>query len=155
MEFARTTPESLSFNARMVARLAAPLAFFYLGWISENGLTSGDWTENQVAYVNVYNGTEIIGQEPHSVPMLSAFSNFYQLQSVPIIKSTFGTIFPIILFCVMGLIIPNLLNRILILCKLERYQFGAEIVTPEVLEEGKRQLERHKKSFVSSQIQQN
>lgn len=34
----RTTPEALSFNVRMVARLAAPLAFFYLGWISENGI---------------------------------------------------------------------------------------------------------------------
>jgi hypothetical protein len=34
----RTTPESLSFNVRMCARLAAPLAFFYLGWISENGM---------------------------------------------------------------------------------------------------------------------
>lgn len=27
----KTTPESLSFNVRMCARLAAPLAFFYLG----------------------------------------------------------------------------------------------------------------------------
>ena len=31
----RTTPESLSFNARLVARFAAPMAFFYLGWIFE------------------------------------------------------------------------------------------------------------------------
>jgi hypothetical protein len=26
----KTTPESLSFNVRMIARLSAPLAFFYL-----------------------------------------------------------------------------------------------------------------------------
>lgn len=43
-----TTPESLSFNARMVGRLAAPLAFFYLGWISENGMKSGTWTRSNV-----------------------------------------------------------------------------------------------------------
>lgn len=32
----RSTPEALSFNVRMIARLAAPLAFFYLGrfWLS-------------------------------------------------------------------------------------------------------------------------
>ena len=42
----RTTPESLSFNVRMVARLAAPLVFFYLGWLAENGLKSGEWIYN-------------------------------------------------------------------------------------------------------------
>lgn len=127
----RTTPESLSFNVRMIVRLAAPLAFFYLGWISENGLTTGWWTENA-------NGTSA---------MLSAFSNFYQLQQVAVIRNTFGTIFPVLLFCVVGLIIPNLLNRILVMIKMENYQFGAEIVTEEQLREGKRQLERKKKIF--------
>lgn len=32
------------------------------------------------------------------------------------------------------------------LVKLDKYQFGAEIVTDEQLREGKRQLERHKKN---------
>jgi hypothetical protein len=26
--------------------LAAPLAFFYLGWIAENGIKDGPWTNN-------------------------------------------------------------------------------------------------------------
>lgn len=41
----RTSPEFLSFNTRMCLRLAAPIAFFYLGWIAENGLKSGSWTQ--------------------------------------------------------------------------------------------------------------
>ncbi len=57
--------------------------------------------------------------------MPSAFSNFYQLQSVGAIQSTFGTGFPILLFCVMFLCGTNIFNRILVLCRLPNYQFGA------------------------------
>jgi hypothetical protein len=32
------------------------------------------------------------------------------------------------------------------MCKLDKYQFGAPIVTEEQLREGKRQLQRHKKT---------
>lgn len=42
-----TSPEGLSFNVRMCCRFAAPLAFFYLGWIAESGLKSGSWIYNQ------------------------------------------------------------------------------------------------------------
>ncbi len=45
-----TTPEALSFNVRMVGRLAAPLAFFYLGWVSESGLRSGAWTQSGITF---------------------------------------------------------------------------------------------------------
>ena len=126
-----TTPEALSFNARMVARLAAPLVFFYLGWIAENGLNTGSW---------VYNNSET---DPVFMP--SAFSNFYQLQSVYVIKHSFGTVFPIILIVMLFLFVTNLLNRLLIYLKLEKYQFGSTIVTEEQLRDGKRQLERQKK----------
>ncbi len=60
-----------------------------------------------------------------SIFMPSAFSNFYQLQSVGAIQSTFGTIFPVLLFCVMGLIVTNVFNRILVMIKMPDYQFGA------------------------------
>ena len=55
----KTTPESLSFNVRMVARLAAPLAFFYLGWLSENGIKPGDWSDNQAPSVTTYRNVSI------------------------------------------------------------------------------------------------
>ena len=125
----RTTPESLSFNVRMTANLSAPLAFFYLGWIAENGLSPGDWTNNKAG-----------------VFMPSSFSHFYQLQSVPIIKKTFGTLFPVILFVLCFLFFTNILNRILILVKLPNLQCGQEIVTDDELKEGKKQLARYKKS---------
>lgn len=95
----RTTPESLSFNVRMIARLAAPLAFFYLGWINENGIKSGSWqynlAPNLVTYQNVTtlvgNGTQVqtyLQQvtTSQSIFMPSSFSNFYQLQSVVAIQ---------------------------------------------------------------------
>lgn len=128
-----TTPESLSFNVRMVARLASPLAFFYLGWIWESGVKyateGGDWHYSE-----------------GGVSMPSAFSKFYNIQVLPAMGDAFGTAFPTILFVVSFLVLTNLLNRIFVLCKLEAYQFGQEIVTEEQLKEGKRQLDRNKKA---------
>ena len=242
----KTTPESLSFNVRMVARLAAPLAFFYLGWISENGIKDGPWTANNapsiITYRNVtipninqtyspsvfqtvqpspvfvpsasispsylptfkptsapthspthsptfspsnkpthqpshfsmaptpvnftyaptfapsngtfrpptvHNRTELIAViTPGGLPMPSCFSHFYQLQAVSSLKSTFGTFFPVLLFCVMFLISTNILNYILICLKAEYLQFGSEIVTEAQLKEGRRQLDRHRRSTV-------
>ncbi len=163
----RTTPQSLSFNVRMIARLAAPLAFFYLGWIAENGIKSGKWEYNDApttyqtvtrlynsSFFNVttnisthdeyyYNATVIDNNS--SIYMPSSFSNFYQLQSVPAIKQSFGTIFPVILFILMALFVTNAFNYFWVLIKMPNMQFGAEIITEEQLREGKRQLLRHKK----------
>jgi hypothetical protein len=80
--------------------------------------------------------------------MPSCFSHFYQLQAVSSLKSTFGTFFPVLLFCVMFLIATNILNHFLVLIRVDYLQFGAEIVTEDQLKEGKRQLERHKRSTV-------
>lgn len=159
----RTTPLALSFNVRMVARLAAPLAFFYLGWLAENGIKNGDWTRNNAPGFS--NSTTVLVNDSstnftlvemnvthhyrNSISMPSAFSNFYQLQSVGIIKQTFGTIFPIMLFCVLFLFVTNAFNRLLVLVKLDKYQFGAALVTEEQLREGRRQLQRTKKATVS------
>ena len=139
----RTTPMSLSFNVRMNARLAAPLAFFYLGWMAENGIKAGPWLYNEapdylvnatlvntttidpitnITTTTYYNGTKYVDG---GVFMPSAFSDFYQLQSVGAIKSTFGTIFPVLLFCVLFLFVINAFNRLLVLIKMEEYQFGA------------------------------
>ena len=159
----RTTSLSLSFNVRVFLRLAAPLAFFYLGWISENGLTTGDFQrnnapsnitlthQNQTHFDSAtnqtyYNQTAKYIDKGQRVFMPSSFSNFYQLQSVGIVNRTFGTVFPVLLFCVLFLFVINAFNRILILLKLQDYQFGAAIVTEDQLKEGRRQLERHKKA---------
>ena len=84
--------------------------------------------------------------------MPSCFSHFYQLQAVSSLKSTFGTFFPVLLFCVMFLIATNILNHFLVLIRVDYLQFGAEIVTEEQLKEGRRQLERHKRSTVSTAV---
>lgn len=91
----RTTPEALSFNVRMVARLAAPLAFFYLGWISENGMKEGDWLYNDAPNAYITETQEIIDPVTgipsfqnvtisvnNGISMPSAFSKFYQLKNV-------------------------------------------------------------------------
>lgn len=179
-----TSPEALSFNVRMVARLAAPLAFFYLGWISENGIKTGSWTNNSAPDILVnttshnettaLNSTLLTGlvdltqfMEDHTfvhsisdlsqnttdpgtvwqsqaIFMPSAFSHFYQLQNVNAVQQALGTIFPIVLFVVLGLVMFNVMNRLLVLMKMGAYQFGAPIISEETLREGKRQLQRHK-----------
>lgn len=158
----RTTPTSLSFNVRMIARLAAPLAFFYLGWIAENGMKSGSWQYNNapytyanVTYTYPFNATSldddymetttVLEKIDNRVHMPSSFSKFYQLDSVHAIKQSFGTIFPIVLFVLLFLFATNVFNRFWVLVKMPNLQFGDEIVTDEQLREGKRQLQRHKK----------
>jgi hypothetical protein len=133
----RTTPEALSFNARMVARLAAPLAFFYLGWIAENGIKTGSWTNNNGADTSFVQNVTVFDNATNSnifvltnvttsaLFMPSAFSNFYQLQNIGPVQEVFGVIFPIILYVVLGLVTLNIFNRLLVMCKMESYQFGA------------------------------
>lgn len=127
----RTTPESLSFNVRRLTGFAAPLAFFYLGWINENGIKTGSYLYNDADTDPIY--------------MPSAFSHFYVIANVDIIRKTFGTIFPVLLIILLVLFTTNIFNRVLVMLKLDKYQFGARIVTEEQLREGKRQLQRHRK----------
>lgn len=135
----QTTPSSLSVNARVCATLSSPLAFFYLGWIYENGLRSGGWTEGA-------NGSTVGEGSKNNI--FTAFSKFYQIDIIPVMKGGFNTIFPIVVFSVSGLVLFNLFNLILVKLKLEKYQFGAEILTDEQLREGIRQLTRHKNTMV-------
>jgi hypothetical protein len=64
----KTWPNSLSVNARVCAGFVSPTVFFYLSWISENGTTTGKWTEGS-----------------HGELMLTAFAQFYQIQVIPVI----------------------------------------------------------------------
>jgi hypothetical protein len=133
---ARTTPESLSFNVRMVARLAAPLSFFYLGWIAENGLNQGSWTYNE-------------GSNGDTIYMPSAFSRFYQLQSVGFIKSTFGIIFPVMLMVFVVLFGTNLYNFVCVRLNFQSWQFGTPIITDEQKRVGMQQLGKTKRSTLN------
>ena len=133
----RTTPDALSFNVRMVARLVAPLGFFYLGWISENGMKTGRWTYNDYPTAS------------EQIDMTSSFSQFYQLERIHGLVVFFGTVCPIILFIFEFLFITNAFNYILVYVGLANYQFGNEIVTDEQMREGKRQLARQKTRTVN------
>ena len=133
----RTTPESLSFNVRMVARLAAPLVFFYLGWLAENGLKSGEW---------IYNDAP----EGQQIKMNSAFSNFYQLQSVGVIEETFGTMFPILLLVFALMFATNCYNSCCVYMKMEYMQFGTPVVTEEQRRTGMAQLSNSKGATVNA-----
>jgi hypothetical protein len=75
-----TTANSLSLNSRVVAHLASPLAFFYLGWIYENGVRTGSWTEGAA------DGT--VG-DGNNNSIMSAFSKFYQISVIPVMGKFF------------------------------------------------------------------
>jgi hypothetical protein len=60
----------MSFNARMVARLSAPLAFFYLGWLHENQTRDGTWSDAP---------SDDAGDDG-SAKLYTAFSRFYEIQ---------------------------------------------------------------------------
>ena len=127
-----TTPESMSFNVRMCMRLTPPLAFFYLGWLQENGIR--------------LNGSFLMSADGlYSMP--TAFTKIYQIGEVKALRNSFGTIFPILLFCLVFVFALNIWNRLAVLAKIPNYQFGAELVAEDVLREGKRQLQRYKKNM--------
>lgn len=123
-----TWPLSMSFNARMVARLSAPLAFFYLGWVHENGVTQGQFEESVSGVV-----------------LNTAFSRFYQIQVIPIMGNSFNTFFPVLMMCVSALTATNIFNRLCVLCKCPGIQFGQTILSEDVLAEGKKKLADKKK----------
>jgi hypothetical protein len=125
-----TTPQSMSFNVRMCMRLTPPLAFFYLGWLSENGVNAtGDFLKSA-------NGL-------YDMPL--GFTKVYQIGKVAVLRKCFGTVFPVLLFCLVFVFLFNLWNRLAIYLKMGDYQFGTELVADDVLKEGKRQLGRYKK----------
>jgi hypothetical protein len=137
----RTTPFCLSFNVRMVLRLAAPLSFFYLGWIAENGIIYNAEKDGSV-------GKWLFSDnKDQPIYMQSAFSDFYSLGNVSEKFSlTFGTVFPVMFLILVFFFATNFFNKILVCLKLHSYQFGDMAVTEEQLREGKRQLARHKKT---------
>ena len=136
----RTTAPSLSVNSRAVIRLSTPLIFFYLGWVFENGIKDGDWLDGA-------EGGTVGDDDAGNNRIIMSFAKFYQVEVIPVMGGSFNTLFPIIMFSVSGLVLFNLFNRVLVFLKLEKFQFGAEILTEEQLREGQRQLTRHKRTM--------
>ena len=60
----------------------------------------------------------------NDVLMRSAFSHFYQMDKIGVFRQFFATVFPIFLIIVMFLVMTNVLNYLLVLCKLEYMQMG-------------------------------
>ena len=60
----------------------------------------------------------------NGILMRSAFSHFYQMDKIGIFRQFFATVFPILLIVVMALVSTNVLNFVLVKCKLEYLQMG-------------------------------
>lgn len=118
----KTWPNSLSVNARVCAGFVSPTVYFYLSWISENGTTTGQWTQGSQGEL-----------------MLTAFADFYQIQVIPVIGllfssppladislpgDRFNVIFPVIIYMVSFLVATNSINRALVLLGMPSLQFG-------------------------------
>ena len=164
--FRRSSGYCMSFSSRMCARLAAPVAFFYLGWLAEAGLIEGDWLYKQYPPTVTYRNTtvasvHVIDQQNvttyryvnetvlinNDFLMRSSFSNFYQIYKIGVFKTAFRSVFPVMLLVVMGLVIFNILNWILVKLRLSAFQMGTLVVPEDQLAEGKRKLEQYKVSL--------
>jgi len=164
----QTYPKSLSVSCRACSRLATPVAFYYLGWVFENGVEAGDWMNvasvidlpassntSTLSFSSSSLSSATASNTTISTEATTAFSQFYQIQVVPFLGDAFNTAFPVLLFITSFFVLINALNRILIFLKLGAFQFGTEIVTEEEMVEGKRQLERHRKAMVRAVQRQN
>jgi|SaaInlStandDraft_4_1057021.scaffolds.fasta_scaffold03755_4 hypothetical protein len=128
-----TWPIPMSLNSRFFSSLTCPLAFFYLGWIHENGITYD-------TFVNSYSNEKIN----------VVFTKFYEIKMIPVINNVFNIFFPICLICVSILAALNYLNAILIKLRCGNFQFGQETVSDEILEEGKEKMYNRKKMLKSA-----
>jgi len=126
-----TTPYSLSFNARMCARLAPPMVFTYFGLIYENGIENGEWLKDTNGKV-----------------LNTAFSALFgEISVIPVLGGKFNTFFPIVILVLAVLQLGNFINRFLVLVRLPGFQFGTEFVPEDQMMEGRRQLLKHKKQM--------
>lgn len=165
-------------------------SFCVLGWLAESGIKTGEWLyrpepstvgyHNVTSIVNNATTTTLVAYDVNNdILMRSAFSHFYQMDKIGIFRQFFATLFPILLIIVMFLVTTNVLNYILVKCKLDYMQMGTcknsiwlscqisshllhfliflstfhsffsiVFVNPEKLEEGKRKLERYRKTTV-------
>lgn len=106
-----------------------------IGWLAESGIKSGDWLyrpePSTLGYHNVTSTFQNVTTTTlesydinNDILMRSAFSHFYQMDKIGIFKQFFATLFPILLIIVMFLVVTNILNFILVKCKLDYMQMG-------------------------------
>ena len=115
------------------------------GWLAESGVKNGPWLyrpePSSIGYANetisklTFNTTTMTNSttttivlrpftQNNDVLMRSAFSHFYQMDKIGVFRQFFATVFPIFLIIVMFLVMTNVLNYLLVLCKLEYMQMG-------------------------------
>ena len=125
-----TWPIPLSTNSRILASLAAPLSFFYLGILHENGMSMGDKD-----YERDINGNRL----------KTIFSDFYKMDEIPIIKSPFNIFFSILILCISFFACAQILNKLLVTFHCDQFQLDHYNFSPDALEEGKAKLTKRKK----------
>lgn len=76
--------------------------------------------------------------------MMSSFSHFYSLGDIPAIRESFGTIFPVLLIVILSLTVTNVYNRLCVLAKMQKWQFGTPLCDESTLNEGKKKLKNQK-----------
>ena len=80
---------------------------------------------NVTSIVNNATTTTLVAYDVNNdILMRSAFSHFYQMDKIGIFRQFFATLFPILLIIVMFLVTTNVLNYILVKCKLDYMQMG-------------------------------
>jgi hypothetical protein len=90
-----------------------------------------------------YNTTQLM-PVPGGVSMMSAFSHFYSLGDIDVVRKSFGTIFPVILIVIVSLTVTNVYNRLCVLAKMQKWQFGTPLCDESTLNEGKKKLKNQK-----------
>lgn len=123
-----TWPIPLSTNSRLFASLAAPLAFFFLGMLHENGI-----------------GDDKFKQGVNNTQINTVFSTFYKMNEIPLIGSSFNVFFPIMILCVSVLTCAKVLNTLLKSVHCDKLQFNQYEFSSDALEEGKAKLSKRKK----------
>jgi hypothetical protein len=84
LPYQSTSPLSMSLNCRVCISLAPALAFFYLGWIYENGVKHGGWEEG------VEGGNAGEGEKNK---IYTAFSSFYDIGLIPFIGMRYNELY--------------------------------------------------------------
>ena len=128
----KTTPKSLSYNARLSCKLAPPLAYNFLTLCFESGVETGAWMKSTLTGENV----------------TTAFSRFYgSMDIIPFLGNNFNRIFPMFVLVFACLQFFNAFNRVLKVSHLDFLLFGDPPVNQKDMEEGLKKLQKYRQQM--------
>jgi len=131
----KTTPKSLSYNARLSCKLAPPLAYNFLTLCFESGVETGAWMKSALT-----------GEE-----VKTAFSRFYgSMDIIPFLGNNFNRIFPVFVLVLACLQVFNAYNRVLGFLHLDFLLFGDPPVSKKDMEEGLIKLQKYRQQMQAS-----